>query len=64
MFSLKAVPGKACISGVTGQYAIRKVLTTRRSGRELHRQWPDEVKAQRVSESLRPDAMVSQSDMA
>lgn len=36
-----------------------EVLTTRKSGREVHRQWPDEVKAQIVSESLRPGAMVS-----
>ncbi|TCU30606.1 hypothetical protein EV130_101177 [Rhizobium azibense] len=31
-----------------------EVLTTRKSGREVHRQWPDEVKAQIVSESLGP----------
>ncbi|WP_141489215.1 transposase [Rhizobium phaseoli] len=35
-------------------------LTTRKSGRELHRHWPDEVKAQIVSESLRPRAVVSE----
>ena len=35
-------------------------LTTRRSGREVHRQWPDEVKAQVVSESLRPGAKVNE----
>lgn len=34
-------------------------LTTRKSGREVHRHWPDEVKAQIVSESLRPGAMVN-----
>lgn len=32
----------------------------RKSGREVHRHWPDEVKAQIVSESLRPGAMVSE----
>ncbi|RWX05161.1 hypothetical protein EHI45_30685 [Rhizobium leguminosarum] len=37
-----------------------EVLTTRKSGREVHRQWPDEVKAQIVSESLRPGAMVNE----
>ncbi|WP_425280255.1 transposase [Rhizobium mesoamericanum] len=37
-----------------------EVLTTRRSGREVHRHWPDEVKAQIVSESLRPGAMVNE----
>ncbi|WP_143534182.1 transposase [Rhizobium sullae] len=37
-----------------------EVLTTRKSGREVHRQWPDEVKAQIVSESLRPGAMVKE----
>jgi hypothetical protein len=31
-----------------------EVLTTRRSGREAHRQSSDEVKARIVSESLRP----------
>ncbi|UWU19239.1 transposase (plasmid) [Rhizobium sullae] len=36
-----------------------EVLTTRKSGREVHRHWPDEVKAQIVSESLRPGAMVN-----
>ncbi|MBY5363691.1 transposase [Rhizobium leguminosarum] len=35
-------------------------LTTRKSGREVHRHWPDEVKAQIVSESLRPGAMVNE----
>ncbi|NKM58519.1 transposase [Rhizobium anhuiense] len=35
-------------------------LTTRKSGREVHRQWPDEVKAQIVSESLRPGAKVNE----
>lgn len=29
-----------------------EVLTTRRSGREVHRNWPDEVKAQIVSATL------------
>ena len=37
-----------------------EVLTTSKSGRELHRHWPDEVKAQIVSESLRPGAMVNE----
>ncbi|WP_261339073.1 transposase [Rhizobium leguminosarum] len=37
-----------------------EVLTTRKSGREVHRQWPDEVKAQIVSESLRPGVMVNE----
>jgi len=36
------------------------VLTTRKSGREVHRQWPDEVKAQIVSESLRPGALANE----
>jgi len=35
-------------------------LTTRKSGREVHRHWPDEVKAQIVSESLRPGALVNE----
>ncbi|MBX4862809.1 transposase [Rhizobium bangladeshense] len=35
-------------------------LTTRKSGREFHRHWPDEVKAQIVSESLRPGAKVNE----
>ncbi|MBB4388449.1 transposase [Rhizobium sophorae] len=35
-------------------------LTTRKSGREVHRHWPDEVKAQIVSESLRPGAKVNE----
>ena len=37
-----------------------EVLTTRKPGREVHRPWPDEVKAQIVSESLRPGAMVNE----
>lgn len=35
-------------------------LTTRKSGRESHRHWPDKVKAQIVSESLRPGAKVNE----
>ncbi|WP_244431529.1 transposase [Bradyrhizobium yuanmingense] len=35
-------------------------LTTRKSGREPHRHWPDEIKAQMVSESLRPGALVNE----
>ncbi|MBB3526690.1 transposase-like protein [Rhizobium sp. BK456] len=37
-----------------------EVLTTRKSGREVNRHWPDDVKAQIVSESLRPGAMVNE----
>ena len=37
-----------------------EVLTTRKSGREFQRHWPDEVKAQIVSESLRPGAIVNE----
>ncbi len=37
-----------------------EVLTIRKSGREVHRHWLDEVKAQIVSESLRPGAMVNE----
>lgn len=37
-----------------------EVLTTRKAGREVYRHWPDEVKAQIVSESLRPGVMVNE----
>ncbi|PTM89107.1 transposase [Mycoplana dimorpha] len=37
-----------------------EVLTTRKPGREVHRHWPDEVKAQIVSESLQPGALVNE----
>ncbi|ANL10333.1 IS66 family insertion sequence transposase domain-containing protein [Rhizobium sp. N113] len=37
-----------------------EVLTTRKPGREVHRQWPDGGKAQIASESLLPGAMVNE----
>lgn len=37
-----------------------EVLTTRRGRRDVNRQWPDETKAQIVSESLRPGATVNE----
>lgn len=37
-----------------------EVLTTRRRRRDVRRQWPDEIKAQIVSESLRPGATVNE----
>jgi transposase len=35
-------------------------LTNRNPGGEVHRHWPDELKAQIVSEGLRPGAMVNE----
>lgn len=37
-----------------------EVLTTGKVGRGGHRQWPDEVKARIVSESLRPGVTVNE----
>jgi transposase len=37
-----------------------KFLTTSKSGREPQRHWPDVVKAEIVSESLRPVALVDE----
>ncbi|NTZ64216.1 transposase [Agrobacterium tumefaciens] len=35
-------------------------LTTSKPGREVHRNWPDEVKAKIVSDSLRPGITVNE----
>lgn len=37
-----------------------EILTTGKVGRDGHRQWPDELKARIVSESLRPGALVNE----
>lgn len=37
-----------------------EVLTTGRGRRQAHRDWPDEVKARIVSESLRPGVTVNE----
>jgi len=41
-----------------GSFSIEdttEFLTVRKAGREAHRHWPEEVKEEIVSESLRPE---------